>query len=962
MDEKEHPRDLLPVYVVQARKDTGRALPSPLLIELTTQMHLIPKHWYRPIRLPSFLTTITNLQQTPPKEASMLSRANSDAALRLRRAKSSSSSSHRPFEPSISNEPKYAEVAAVEAYTRAYRYSQGDRPQRRRSRRSEGSHFDDNRRKSTQKSERLERPHLVPGPATAPATVPVRPPNRQSLLPDTPYRFALEASNDPTVTLMDVSDSQLSIASRRQTRDLQTDDEIKTAAWDAYLQGFHKKEVRERKSFAAPLRKRFSKSPTPTPSFQYDTSVPPYNLVEESNIFSTAPPIEIKPEHKSEAPAKLKKGRIVSESLKGRFKKLLSRPKRVQSQFPAQHVEARNLHFDVYKTNDDSFSAAPDVGVSLPRSPFSSLGASSSTQSRITSWSNSTVSRHGKRLPSIEETSVTPALVCTPEKPPTGSFLGRALRLPHRRPSQSNLQRKSADSKRLYDALQERINSPEMPTIVVDEVKPVTPAVVFNDSPPLSPTSETIRIVVPEPAVPESPTRPAPSPPHQVTRKSSWWSIAPSIRSKKRRPAAPVAPSNEQIASRVERSENRWQAALDEGSPVVSQALSYCINGDNPYELRPLENVNSPSLPVTLRHKSYDAAAPTFDNGADLHDIRQQVISPSIYSRSITPDAVGTFVTITGREVKRYPLESPPRPVDGPLAYAPKPSNEWRAWFSKEIEDFSMMPAPVGDTVAAGLDCFPNSSNPHDSSESLRQGSPLLHTSKSRPELRSRSSSIMNERYPLIETGRSSSRASGRRTNPSSTSSGQRSASGSGTSVVERTSSKASQRADADRSTLSSSTLRERQSTSTLAREKLSLATRAARHGYGPPAKEVHSAGREELVKAPKSALDLRVMYRNNRNLEASSLNIRRRAVAPATFDDTLRQLSEGPYAADSKENISPPRPSGMIDGITIPPFYTPTQDTKKSKGSSPGQRMVDDFLNSRKAQMVVAASPPAFI
>ncbi|KAH0287380.1 hypothetical protein KCU62_g5987, partial [Aureobasidium sp. EXF-3399] len=891
----------------------------------------------------------------------MLSRANSDAALRLRRAKSSSSS-HRPFEPSISNEPKYAEVAAVEAYTRAYRHSQGDRPQRRRSRRSEGSHFDDNRRKSTQKPERLERPRLLPGPATAPATIPVRPANRQSLLPDTPYRFALEASNDPTVTLTDVSESQLSTTSRRQTRDLQTDDEIKTAAWDAYLQGFHKKEVRARKSFAAPLRKRFSKSPTPAPSIQFDTSVPPYNFVEESNnIFSTALPIEVKSEDKSAAPAKLKKGRTVSDSLKGRFKKLLSRPKRVQSQFPAQHVEARNLHFDVYKTNDDSFSAGPDVGVSLPRSPFSSLGASSSTQSRITSWSNSTVSRHGKRLPSIEETTATPALVYTTQEPSTGSFLGRALRLPLRRPSQSNLQRKSEDSKRLYDALQERINGPDMPTIVVEDVKPDMPAVLFNDSPPLSPASETIRIVAPEPAVPESPTRPAPNPPHQIARKSSWWSIAPSIRSKKRRQAGPIAPSDEQIASRVERLENRWQAALEEGSPVVSQALSYCIKGDNAYELRPLENVNSSSLPVTVRHESYDAAAPTFGNGADLHDIQQQVISPSIYSRSITPDAVGTFVTITGREVKRYPLESPPRPVNGPSTYAPKPSNEWRAWFSKEIEDFTMTPAPIGDTVAIGLDYFMNNSNSHDSSESLQQSSPMLQASKSRPELRSRASSIMNERYPLIETGRSSSRASGRRTNPSSTSSGQRSASGSGTSVMERTSSKASQRPDADRSTLSSSTLRERQSTGALAREKSSLATRSARHGHGPAAKEIDSAGREEPVKAPKSALDLRVMYRNNRSLEASSINIRRRAVAPTTFDDTLRRISEGPYAADSKENISPPRPTGMIDGITIPPFYTPTQDTKKSKGSSPGQRMVDDFLNSRKAQMV-ANSPPAFI
>ncbi|KAI4720974.1 hypothetical protein E4T48_02775 [Aureobasidium sp. EXF-10727] len=899
-------------------------------------------------------------RRTTPKEASMLSRANSDAALRLRRAKSSSSSSHKPFEPSISNEPKYAEVAAVEAYTRAYRYSQSDRPQRRRSRRSEGSHFDDNRRKSTQKPERSERPALVPGPATAPATIPARPPTRQSLLPDTPYRFALEASNDLTVTMTDVSEARLSTASRRQTRDLQTDDEIKTAAWDAYLQGFHKKEVRERKSFVAPLRKRFSKSPTPAPSIHYDTSVPPYNSVEDSvGVFSTAPPIDIRPEDQPEAPAKLRKPRTVSESLKGRFKRLLSRPKRVQSQFPAQHVEARNLHFDVYKTNDDSFSGA-DFGVSLPRSPFSSLGASSGAQSRITSWSNSTTSR-GKRLPSIDETSAPPALPSTPEGAPTGSFLERALRLPLRRPSQANLQRKSEDSKHLYDALQRRINGPEVPTIVVEEVAPQPPAVVFNDSPPISPASETIRMVTPEPTIPESPTRPAPSPPRQVTRKSSWWSVAPSIRSKKRRPAEAVAPSHEQIAARVERSENRWRAALEDGSPVVSRALNYCMKGDNPYELRPLENVNNSSLPIAVYHESHDAAAPTFNNGADLHDLRQQVISPSIYSRSVSPDAVGTFITITGREVKRYPLDSPPRPVHGPATYAPKPSNEWRAWFSKEIEDFSMTPAPIGDTVLAGPDHSLSNLNPYNSKESLQEDPPMLQASKSRPELRSRSSSIMNERYPLIDTGRPSSRASGRRTNPPSTSSGQRSASGSGTSVAERASSKASQRGEADQSTMSSSIVRERQSTSALVRKKSSLATRAARHGYDPSNSEIDSAGRETPVKAPKSALDLRVMYRNNRNLEASSLNIRRRAVAPTTFDDTLRRISEGPYAADTKENIAPPRPSGTIDGITIPPFYTPNKDQSKVKGSSPGQRMVDEFLNSRRTQMV-ANSPPAFI
>jgi hypothetical protein len=898
----------------------------------------------------------------------MLSRADSDAASRLRRAKSSSSTNNKPTDSySVSTQPRYAEVAAVEAYNRAYRHSQdGDgRPQRRRSKRSEGSHFDDNRRKSTRKPERsarLERPVLAPGNVTAPAALPTilpatmsaRASARLSLLPDTPYRFALEASNDPTMT--DVSESRMSTASRRQTRDLQTDDEIKTAAWDAYLQGFHKKEIRQRKSFTAPLKKRFTKSPTPASTFQYDTSVPPFNAAEESgDACSAALPLDAEPVVLLDAPIKLEKTRVVSESLKDKFKRLLSRPKRVQSQCPVQHIEAKTLHFDVYKTNDDSFSAAPDIGVSLPKSPFSSLGTSSGARSRVTSWSNSTHSQQGRRLPSIEETSVPYPL--SPEEP-TASLIGRALRFPLRRPSQTSLQRRSEDSKQLYDALRKRIEGPEVPTVVVEEITPV----VHHDSPPalsMSPIAETIRVVTPDLVVPESPTRPAPLPPHQMTRKSSWWSIGPSLRSKKRRPVETAAPSTEQIAARVERSDNRWQAALEDGSPVVSRALNYCIKGDNPYELRPLESVdNNSSMPVAVPHKSYDAAAVTLANGADLHDIRQHVISPSIYSRSSTPDA-GTFITITGREVKRYPLDSPPRPVNGLATYAPKPSNEWRSWLSKELEDFNMTSAPITDVLAASN--YSHIDNDlGDSRESLQENPLAIQPPKTRPELRSRSSSIMNERYPMIETGRSSSRASGRRTNPS-TSSGQRSASGSGASIAENVSSKGSHPIEADRATPAPcSTVRERQSTSVLGRKKSSLAMRAARHGYSPSTSEIDSAGREDLVKAPKSALDLRVMYRSNRNLEASSLNIRRRPIAPALFDDqTLRRISEGPYAVDSKENTAPHKAAGGIDGITIPPFYTPTCGSPKSKASSPGQRMVDDFLNSRKS---LATPSPAFI
>lgn len=930
-------------------------------------MHLIPKHWYRRIRLPNFL--VNTSQQRNSKQSSMLSRVNNDAGSRLRRAKSSSST-HQKFAgpPAILIDTGYAEVAAAEAFHRAYPQApEAARPRRRGSRRSEGSHFDNNRRKVA------HRLSVVPAHAPDPVSA------RSSNLPDTPYRSALEALNDST--LSDISESRISSTSRRQTRDLQTDDDIKAAAWDAYLQGFQKKEIHEKKSFVDPIRRRFTKSPVPMPSIQFDNSVPPYNCASDSeDLYSTMPSIEIPPIQipKPGASMKLRKKRAVSDSLKEKFKRLLGRPKRTQSQFPVQHVEAKNLHFDVYKTEEDSTSVGPEFSVSLPRSPFSSLGACSNTKSRVTSWSNSTNSAHGKRLPSIEESIATeqPSYVSKVSSP---SLLGRKLRLPKRRSSQTGLFRTSDDNHSLYTALRKRIdgskgstnskgftNAVVTPAILVEDSTAKQTNVLHAKSPVSAPTADTIRAVTSDEATPEPPTRPAPSPPANVTRKSSWWSLAisknnhgsargtKSLRMKNHFPSGPTAPSKEQIATRIEKTKNRWQSALEDHSPSVSQARDYCLKGVNPYRLGALEDRDvSNSLPGMAQH---DVPAGPLANGADRHDIRHHVISPSVYSRasecrSASPDAGldGMFITITGREVKRYPLDSPPRPINT-STYVPKASHEWKAWLSKELEDLNMASAPE-ELNLSGKRCSPCSTP--DVLAGPGSGPAIQPPKARRPGLRSRSSSVMNERYPMIDTGRPPSRTSGQKTNPSSAkSSGQRTASGSAPSESENTSSQSDRLTDTDQMIPPArSKLREHQSTSALSNGRSKLAARAARHNYVLTSTESDSAGREDTIKAPKSALDLRATYRSNRSLEPADINIRRKPAASPMFEDhTLHKISEGPYAAETrsqKENAT-----SSIDGMTIPPSYTRTR-------TSPGQRMVDDFLNSRKG---MGNSSPVFI
>lgn len=1092
----------------------------------------------------------------------MLSRANSGAGNRLRRAKSSSSVQQRSYEARTTTQinPKHAELAALEAYRRAYSQveslphpetsSKLNRRQSQmssRSGRSEGSHFEESRNgnrigaagrsKGHSKSNSVNcaktdaKRHVHTLAESGEETIATRSRrainsdnvpssaldrhcslksdgqpqhhirkaksayyaqtsqdgetrisdlSRKSILyPDTPYRMAL-----PPVTRgaepAPCTISPLPSIRKPTPREMQVDEDIKVAAWDAYLQDFHQRKVRERKSFIAPIKKRLTKEQPPVITTQYDSSIPPFNSASEADdVFSSSPPPfqANQPLHVTKFP----KSRSVSDSLKNKFMRLIGKSKRVQSSLPAQHVEAMHLHFDV---SADKGGILPQPGYTLsvppphssPRSETHSTrtrkssmksalapGDAASMTSRVTSWTNSTaagtlrVSGKGECLSAIDETGMITEMDPETTKSRHSSLFGKTLRLPRRRASRAEIGRSSEDTQQLYDALRKQMEASEISiipcmestinseTVATDTVlKEYLPPKREGYKPDLNtvPAFQTIRPVQDEvitgsaPVVEatEPPDRPAPDPP-RATRKVSWLGntrrSAPSqtfpqqSRPQDNEPSGlnTIRPSQDQLTSRLKRSQNRWQSTLQEESPVGSRALRYSLNNENPYKLGSI--TTTPQIdyrPVAVKHdkshgKSADQEAPRAKAAA--LDLRNQVISPSVYSRttecrSTTPgggmEQHNTFITITGHEVKRYSLESPSKLVNED-SYVVKPSHEWRNWLSTELRDFDSTPMPdelsqtvsdyLGDLNHAPDAIFMDSNHRCKPAEGLNGGNvlpssvenpvyaPTIKASKvRRPTLDSRPSSIMNERYPLIETGReSSSDRSIITRNRHAASSKQPS---SNPKVLSGRRIDTVSQAD---DTHSNSTgdmrprVRERHSAAILGGSRPKIST--TQQGSSGTA-DVDGRGR---ALKHKSALDLRAVCRNGRSLGASSINVRRKPISVLLQEDqTLRRISQGPYAQSSpinKENATPPiepitsvrsEPTYEVDAKIPPKCYSRKSPARYSRirpasgvvgareKDSPGQRMVDEFLNSRNS--IAGPSPggetggssPAFI
>ena len=255
-------------------------------------------------------------------------------------------------------------------------------------------------------------------------------------------------------------------------------------ARDSHLQDFHKRRLRASSSFINPLRMSFSKSALRASSHTaYDTTVPPFNFSYEgdSTLLMNPGPADV-PDLQQYA---LPKQRQISDSFKNKFKRILGMEKRVQIDFPAQHVTARQYHFAVRDSDvDPDAPACPSPERPPPPPPLDATSRSTNSdsrnnsntttsnsrhsQSRITSWTDSTVvgtvpsGEHGKRLSSVDEL---PSRMrkSSDSTHGLGSVISRGLRFPNRRQSRADLCRTSEESERLYNALRKQIQSAEPP-------------------------------------------------------------------------------------------------------------------------------------------------------------------------------------------------------------------------------------------------------------------------------------------------------------------------------------------------------------------------------------------------------------------------------------------------------------------------------------------------------------------
>ncbi|KAK5170310.1 uncharacterized protein LTR77_004897 [Saxophila tyrrhenica] len=595
---------------------------------------------------------------------------------------------------------------------------------------------------------------------------------------------------------------------RRPDRSAKTGDAAVAQARDKCLQDFQQKKLRERKSMIlAPFQKLRTGNTTSSRTSGFDTSLPPFNYADEDiPMPSSSPPPPPAPSSGPvyTIPVHERKSRSFTESIKGRFMKAFRKPSRVPSGLPAQHVAGKTFQFttttpssssDIVPTTEEDPFVAPNqyLAPPIPRpgSAVSKRTTNTTAKSRVTSWTNSTVagtwstrSEAVDDIPADEHGRLKRSdSVSTLRK--AKSFFGRPIQNKLRRPSRAQLQN-CEESTGLYSALQEQINPSDSASqaeknddtlnsrtssalaTLPSQQRPVSTLGSSNRR-----TGPTIRSVTPDPTAYKldipSPVEEVLSPdaaPPSRSNKSGNDSDTPRSQLQRRPAMKAPTPSKEQLARRMERSKNRWQSPLDEMSPDPAPRYNHAAMDDNPYELR------SPSRTLHQPPAESDALphhARVVDEQQNRDTRAEQVLSPSVYSRATdgaspgpdTPvDQGGMMITITGREVRSYSISPQKRE-----AKAEKPvlaSGEWRRWLSNEwkgwhaAEALTLPKTILADappTTTTGLNERVQS---RDTDTPPLQAPPLEHQQPKRPRPRSSRSSFMNERYPMVESARTS--------------------------------------------------------------------------------------------------------------------------------------------------------------------------------------------------------------
>lgn len=519
---------------------------------------------------------------------------------------------------------------------------------------------------------------------------------------------------------MEIRNVHTALPVKTKTQGLLWDDTAKAIAGDAHLQDFHKRSLRKRSSFMEPFKLRFPRSSAnPLESIKHDSSVPPFNLADDGDDVFVASLLSIQndPSEHAQRVLPVRKQRISSDTLKGRLGRIIGIKKRSQTAFPTQHVVAKQPHLGIATANSGSDSQRVPIPDRPPPPPpfFSSsttnsqsrtssaitAGAADESQngrSRVTSWTNSTVGgtvgahSQQKRLTSIDEAKIVTKDSTTSRR---GSLLARTLRFPSRSRSRADLNRSSEDSQRLYDALRKQIEvdqpqdrdsteivingSPVPQDPMTDKFRMSFVPKTVNEAEESPASRGTIRTVTPDDCnhvskvphlVPQAETGRIPNAsPHEsesghTNSATNCSGVGPSAEAR--------VSERDRLARRQERAKNRWQSALEQESPVLSRAMLYGSN-DNPYELPSLRYQQHEYIPTAIHHDRADrkSAGPRLER-QNSKEMREHVISPSIYSQTadsysprhaVSKEARGTIVTITGREVKSYSLNTPKQDV-----------------------------------------------------------------------------------------------------------------------------------------------------------------------------------------------------------------------------------------------------------------------------------------------------------
>lgn len=609
-------------------------------------------------------------------------------------------------------------------------------------------------------------------------------------------------------------------------------------ARDDHLNQFRRHSVRHRSSIMfTPFRKRQEKV-----ELQYTVS-PNNGITYDHIVSSPLPPTPVTQRRVSQ------ETRATSNSIKERIRRVF-RKSTVSQNLPVQHVEATRKYFGDQLIENDQFSGqigsnqnayhalqsqtsqlqdplGPRKELVRAPSPAQSDATLGTSKSRVTSWTDSTItataaSRCSNRLDSIQEdkdhdhTEATGSRVASNGSSIFRRIIRKASRMEVVPVFGADLGATHSADESLKEA---SIRQASNITSTSESARDTLPSQRKWSSVLASKPSQffrsTVRAVTPDVRIFQPSTKPraAPTPIYRLTPTPSKCDLPATAaellgrgktpvdnkddlpRTRNRLQKAPpkvTKPTPDQIASRVEQTNDRWKSPLEEASrslfyprsPGGRDRICGSTADDCPLERAETEDIarfdtanrrgRADTISPSLYSRGTDSASipPIFAITANSNDSKVSVTS----NRS---NGTGTAVISASTPVSSYMIgSSKPQESESRQLQA---SADWRAWMSNQVEEIAT-PPPEDITLNGNITIRRKDRSGHRreyqqivEGENVTIGNAEGNVGRSRASSRisdedrplsriresdrqtTRSSSRMNDRFPMIETGRPSS-------------------------------------------------------------------------------------------------------------------------------------------------------------------------------------------------------------